>query len=83
MLKFFVDVCVGILLCTSPVDVSEIKQVTPVYDECQASQFEGESGYIEIKSSNDSLQEQLVIKQCDVTLQFNKDLQKFVEDSTK
>ena len=65
MLKFFVDVCVGILLCTAPVETTTIKPVTPIYDEYQESKYVSDDGFIEVKPSSDSIQELLVVKQCD------------------
>lgn len=63
--KFFVDVCVGIMLCTNPTPVTHIAPPTPVYNECKNSMYTTEDDFTEVKPSSDSLQELLVVKRCD------------------
>ena len=67
MFKLITDICVGILLCTAPVEHVDksANYLTPeTYNECKVTMFD-EDGFAVVKPSNDSLQEHLVVKQCD------------------
>lgn len=73
MFKLITDICVGILLCTAQdqhIDTTK-NYITPeTYNECKVTMYT-EDGYNVVKPFNGSLQESLVVKQCDTFTSVN------------
>lgn len=68
MLKLFVDICVGVMLCTAQtesVKTNDVYLTSQNYNECRITTYVTEDGYTEIKPYSNSLQDNLVIRQCD------------------
>lgn len=67
MFKLFVDICVGVLLCTAQVEPVKptVYLTAETYNECKITLYESTDGYTEVKPNNQSIQESLVVRQCD------------------
>ncbi len=67
MLKLFVDICVGVMLCTAQVEVKkpDVYLTADNYNECRITMYNTKDGYTEVKPNSESLQESLVVRQCD------------------
>lgn len=67
MLKLFVDICVGVMLCTAQVETTkpDVYLTAENYNECRITMHETADGYKEVKPNSESIQESLVVRQCD------------------
>ena len=67
MFKLFVDICVGVMLCNAQVETvkPEVYLTAENYNECRITMYTTEDGYTEVKPNSQSIQESLVVRQCD------------------